>query len=36
VRKLVRRIISHERAHTAEIEQRRTWLLAGVPEYREA
>jgi predicted RNase H-like HicB family nuclease len=35
VRKLVRRIISHERAHTAEIVQRRTWLLAGMPSFRE-
>ncbi len=32
IRKAVRRIISHERAHTAEIEQRRTWLLLGVPD----
>jgi hypothetical protein len=32
VRKVVRRIISHERAHTAEIVQRRTWLLLGVPQ----
>ncbi len=31
VRKVVRRIISHDRAHTAEIIQRRTWLLLGVP-----
>lgn len=31
VRKLLRRIISHERAHTAEIVQRRTWILLGVP-----
>jgi hypothetical protein len=32
VRKVIRRIISHERAHTAEILQRRTWILLGVPE----
>ncbi len=31
VRKVLRRIISHERAHTAEIVQRRTWPLLGVP-----
>ena len=31
VRKVVRRIISHERMHAAEITQRRTWLLLGVP-----
>lgn len=31
VRKVVRRIISHERAHAAEIVQRRTWVLLGVP-----
>jgi hypothetical protein len=31
VRKVLRRIISHERAHTAEIVQRRTWLLLGLP-----
>jgi hypothetical protein len=31
VRKVVRRIVSHDRAHAAEIMQRRTWLLLGVP-----
>jgi hypothetical protein len=31
VGKVLRRIISHERAHTAEIVQRRTWLLLGLP-----
>jgi predicted RNase H-like HicB family nuclease len=31
VRKVLRRIISHERAHAAEITQRRTWLLLGLP-----
>jgi hypothetical protein len=31
VRKLVRRIISHERGHAAEIQQRRAWILVGVP-----
>lgn len=30
-RKVLRRLISHERAHTAEIVQRRTWLLIGLP-----
>jgi hypothetical protein len=30
-RKVLRRIISHERAHTAEIVQHRTWLLLGLP-----
>ena len=30
-RKLVRRIISHERGHAAEIQQRRAWILVGVP-----
>jgi hypothetical protein len=33
VRKVVRRILSHERVHTAEIWQRRSWLLLGVPEF---
>lgn len=32
VRKVLRRLISHHRAHTAEILQRRTWLLLGVPK----
>jgi len=31
VRKFVRRMISHDRAHAAEIIQRRTWILLGVP-----
>lgn len=31
VRKVVRRILSHDRAHTAEIAQRLTWPLLGVP-----
>lgn len=30
-RKVLRRIIAHERAHTAEIMQRRTWLFLGLP-----
>jgi hypothetical protein len=34
VRKLVRRIISHERVHAAEVRQRLTWLLLGVPRVR--
>ena len=34
VRKLVRRVISHERAHTAEIWQRRSWVLIGAPVVR--
>ncbi len=34
VRKVLRRVISHDRAHTAEIIQRRTWLLLGVPDNR--
>lgn len=33
VRKVLRRIISHERFHTAEIEQRLAWLLLGVPDF---
>jgi len=28
----MRRIISHKRFHTREIEQRRSWLTLGVPE----
>lgn len=32
LRKVMRRLISHHRAHTAEILQRRTWVLLGVPE----
>lgn len=31
MRKVVRRMISHERGHAAEILQRRTWVLLGVP-----
>jgi hypothetical protein len=31
-RKVMRRIISHKRFHTREIEQRRSWLTLGVPE----
>ena len=31
-RKVVRRIISHKRFHTREIEQRLCWLTLGVPE----
>lgn len=33
-RKVIRRMISHERAHTAEVIQRRTWVLLGPPELR--
>ncbi len=33
VRKAVRRMIAHERAHAAEIQQRRTWILLGVPDH---
>lgn len=33
-RKTIRRLISHERFHTKEIEQRLAWLLLGVPEFR--
>jgi hypothetical protein len=32
-RKTLRRIIAHERFHTAEIIQRRTWILLGVPDF---
>jgi hypothetical protein len=32
-RKMMRRLISHERFHTAEIRQRLSWLLLGVPEF---
>ena len=32
VRKVARRLISHDRAHAAEIMQRRSWVLLGVPE----
>lgn len=34
VRKVARRVISHERAHAAEIIQRQTWVLLGVPGAR--
>jgi hypothetical protein len=33
-RKVIRRVISHERFHTAEIRQRLSWLLVGVPHFR--
>ncbi len=33
-RKVLRRIISHERMHTAEISQRLAWLLLGAPVVR--
>jgi len=32
VRKVVRRVISHERAHTAEVVQRKSWVLLGTPK----
>jgi hypothetical protein len=32
LRKALRRIISHNRAHAAEVTQRRTWILLGVPK----
>jgi predicted RNase H-like HicB family nuclease len=32
-RKTLRRIIAHERFHTAEIIQRKTWVLLGVPDF---
>jgi hypothetical protein len=32
-RKVIRRVISHERFHTAEIRQRLSWLLVGVPNF---
>jgi hypothetical protein len=31
VRRAARRMIAHERAHAAEILQRRTWVLLGTP-----
>jgi hypothetical protein len=34
-RKVIRRVIGHERFHTAEIRQRLSWLLLGVPRFRE-
>ena len=36
VRKTLRRLISHNRAHAAEILQRRTWVLLGAPAGAEA
>jgi hypothetical protein len=30
---VVRRVIAHERFHTAEIRQRLAWLLVGVPSF---
>jgi hypothetical protein len=33
-RKVIRRVISHERFHTAEIRQRLCWLLVGIPDVR--
>jgi hypothetical protein len=32
-RKVIRRVISHERFHTAEIRQRLSWLQVGVPRF---
>jgi hypothetical protein len=32
-RKAIRRIISHERFHTKEIQQRLAWLLLGLPDF---
>jgi hypothetical protein len=32
-RKVVRRVIAHERFHTAEIRQRQGWILLGVPDF---
>jgi hypothetical protein len=34
VRKLVARVISHERMHAAEVQQRLAWVLVGVPKLR--
>jgi hypothetical protein len=34
VRKLIARVIAHERMHTAEVQQRLAWLLLGVPKVR--
>ena len=31
-RKVVRRMLAHERFHTAEIQQRLSWLQLGVPQ----
>ena len=35
VRKLIRRVISHERVHAAEARQRLTWVLLGTPRLRD-
>ena len=35
VRKVARRIIAHERAHAAEVRQRLTWVLLGLPVARD-
>jgi hypothetical protein len=35
VRKVLRRIISHERGHAAEVAQRHAWLHVGVPRFSE-
>jgi hypothetical protein len=32
-RKVIRRAISHERFHTAEIRQRLAWIHVGVPDF---
>jgi hypothetical protein len=32
-RKVIRRVISHERFHTAEIRQRLSWLVIGLPRF---
>lgn len=32
MRKAMRRMLAHERAHAAEIQQRRTWILLDVPD----
>ena len=34
-RKVVRRVLGHERFHTAEIQQRLTWVLLGAPSIRQ-
>lgn len=36
LRKALRRMISHDRAHAAEIVQRRTWILLGPPALRSS
>jgi hypothetical protein len=33
-RKVIRRVVSHERFHTAEIRQQLSWLLVGMPRFR--